>query len=566
MAFTEVARLATTTARVAALSATNTYTLPSAPASGQWIVVALYTNQGIIPTGAITGANNLVTSVTCGSISLSVLEGSTNTSLQEPTVYAAPYASGMTTTLSVTWTNGIAATTLGVAVLIFSGASTTTGSMTFREGNGAFDGAGNTTFGATGAQGSSGVITWANSNNAIPTNYDSQQQPFIAAIVDTNVPTSTTLQLARSAGLFGVVSNSSGQLSQFGGTAGTLPISSGTSVYNPAGGTAYGVIYGTYGNFTFSYTGVSGNNLTGCVATGLGIFAQAPSYAPIMLAGTSAVTITAILNTNSPTTPNLNGFLTGSTSYTSGTASANGHVQIGMGGTGTVPARLHLIGGSNNAGYVKQTAYAVQRINGSVLTNGGGFIYTFAPATRTLTRTSTAVRTLISRVVKVREKIAVAVFVRTPYAVRQVASVRTAKAVLTRTSTALKAVATFRTSVANALRIPLVAKTRASQRVSAASQANVASVTRTRQSVRRANVSVTYTIASTKRRTFVRRAVATSVLIARSISKVLTISRAGTVTGDFKIAGGRAAFKTGQLEGTFDTANVVGSQKKTGQI
>jgi hypothetical protein len=50
------------------------------------------------------------------------------------------------------------------------------------------------------------------------------------------------------------------------------------------------------------------------------------------------------------------------------------------------------------------------------------------------------------------------------------------------------------------------------------------------------------------------------------LKQIVIRPRAGTVTGDFKIAGGRAAFQTAQLEGTFDTANVVGSQKKTGQI
>jgi hypothetical protein len=576
MAFTEVARLATTTVRASSTTATNTYTLPSAPASGQWIVVALYTNQGIIPTGLITGANNIVYSVTCGSIGLNVLEGSTTTGVQDPTVYAAPYASGMTTTLSVRWGNNIAATTLGVAVLIFSGASTTTGSMAFRESNGAFDGAGNTTFGATGAQGSSGVITWANSNNAIPTNYETQQEPFIAAVVDTNVPTSATLQLARSAGSFGVVSNSSGQLSQLGGTPGTLPISSGTGVYNPAGGTAYGVIYGKLGNFTFSYTGVSGNNLTGAVATGIGAFGLADSYAPIMLAGTSVVTITAILNTNSATVPNLNGFLTGSTSYTSGTASANGHVQIGIGGAGTVPARLHLMGGSNVGGYLKQTAYAVQRIHGSNVTNGGGFIYTFAPATRTLTRTSSASQTMASFFRRTWSRLASAVSTRSAQALKVYATNRTAQATHVRAASVGKIANFVRTAkathvrAANALKLRFATKQAKATHVRAAravrqrflnrqvsaTQVVSASVTKRVNLTRQASATVNYAISSSKSRTLVRRAVATTVGAARALQFIVTKTHPGTVTGDFKTASVTGKSQTASVVGDFKTASV----------
>lgn len=519
MAFTEVARLATTKSRTVAQTAVDTFTLPAAPASGQWIVVALYTNQGIIPSTGLSGANNQVGFVTCGSVNLSLLESPTSTGTQLPTVYAAPYQTGMSTSLLVIWTNNVATTILGVAVLIFSGASTTTGTMAFRQSNGAFDGAGNTTFGATGAQGSSGVITWANSNNAIPTNYEVQQEPFIAAIVDTNVPTSTTLQLARSAGSGGVFGNSSGQLSQSGGTPGTLPISSGTGVYNPAGGTAYGVVYGLYGNFTFSYTGVSGNNLTGCVATGLGIFAIAPAYAPIMLAGTSGVTITSILNTTSATTPSLNGFVTGSASYTSGTATANGHVQIGMGGTGTTPARLHLIGGSNNAGYLTQTAYGVQRINGSNATNGGGFIYTFAPAVRTLTRTSSASRTMASFVKKIANL------------------VRIAKAT--------------RTSVAKVFRTPNIFTRSAN-----ATQVVSASVVKQVSLTRRASATVNYAISSSKSRTFARKAIATAVAVGRLVIAISTKTHPGTVTSDFKTASVTGKMQTASVVGDFKTASV----------
>jgi len=396
MAFTENARATGTQTLTFETAGTLTLTLNAAPAAGQWIVVAVYSNRG----SPSSWPTSTIGNIQCGTQTLTLLDaGTTGTG---PYIVASPYVSGMTTSITIPWNNfDYSTAVLGACALVFTGASTVTAPVAanyaYRQttGAGLFDGGGTNTFGSGATAGVSGVVSWANSNNAIPTNYDSQNQPFIAAIVDTNVPTSTTLQLARSAGLFGVVSSGGLLYAAFSNNPGTLAINSSTGVYNPAGGTAYGVIYGTYGNFTFSYTGVSGNFLTGAVASGLGIFAQGPSYAPIMLAGTSAVTITSILNTTSATVPNLNGFLTGQSSYTfSPTASGNGHVQIGTGGTGTVPARLHLMGGTNNAGYTKQTAYGVQRINGSVATLGGGTIYTFAPATRTLTRTSSVSRFL----------------------------------------------------------------------------------------------------------------------------------------------------------------------------
>ena len=394
MAFTEISRLASTAAAASAGSRTAIFILSSAPAAGQWIAVALYTNRGNIPSTVVSGSNNQVTSVTCGSVALSVIDSPTASGQTSPTLYAAPYQAAMTTTVSVTWSNTVASTTLGFVAMVFSGADTTntTGYANFRTvaSTGAFDGGGSSTFGAGYAAASSGVTTWTNSSDAIQTNYGDQQQPYIAAVVDTNVPTSSTLQVVRACSVFGRLADSSGNVYAAFGTPGTLPINSTSGVYNPAGALAYAVGYGNYGNFVFTYTGISGGSLTGCaLLNGDQDYTRAyiDSYGPIMLAGTSAVSMTAILN-NSTTSAWIGSFTTGrSSAYANATqgTTLNGHVMVGVGGTGTTPARLHLIGGYASNGRKNQSAYSVGRIGGTTLTNGGGVIYTMVPSTRTIT-------------------------------------------------------------------------------------------------------------------------------------------------------------------------------------
>jgi len=392
MAYTEIARLATTTVRSSAQTATNTYTLPSAPASGQWIVVALYTSQGIIPTLlAGAGFSQYAVSVTCGSVGLSLVETSFLTSIQTPTVFAAPYTAGMTTTLSVRWQNTIAATTLGVVSLIFSGAYTgsTTGYADFRTTtNGSFDGAGDATFGLTQAQGLSGIIPWAQSNAAIPTQYDSQQEPFISAMflsASNNTPPIKTLNgsasVVNNSGVYNVTTD--GWPNQ-----GQLLISDVTSMYNGAGQI---VINSPSGNFVASYTGTIGaglNLLTGVTTTAAALGASMPSGTMVECPLNVNNTIASILPTVSASSGVLGGFQTKS------------NVAV-IFVTGTV-GRLVLIAGQNTPGKTRQSAYGHLRISGANLAVGGGVIYTFVPATRTLSRSSTASRNLSSLAVRIR--------------------------------------------------------------------------------------------------------------------------------------------------------------------
>jgi hypothetical protein len=186
-----------------------------------------------------------------------------------------------------------------------------------------------------------------------------------------------------------------------------------------------------------------------------------------------------------------------------------------MGGTGTVPARLHLMGGSNVGGYLKQTAYAVQRINGSVLTNGGGFIYTFAPATRTLTRTSSASQTMASFFRRTWSRLASAISTGSAQALKVYAANRTARATHVRAASVSKIANFVRTVKATHVRAANALKLRLVTKQAKATQVVSASVTKQVSLTRRASVTVNYAIRSSKARTLVRRAVATTTSVGK---------------------------------------------------
>jgi hypothetical protein len=628
MAFTEKARASNVATMANGVSTTLTLSLvsgatPTAPVAGDWLFVAVYSNRGA--TG-IEWQFASPYSVKCGTVTLQLIEAPSANGTGA-FLFAAPYQSGMTSSVTIPVTNSSFSTiTVGACALVFSGAATAASPIAanyaYRQttGAGLFDGGGTNTFGSTATAGSAGVITWANST-ALPTNYDSQDEPWIAAVVDTSVPTSATLQLFRSAGASGVIADSSGNLYQSGGTPGTLPISTTTGVYNPAGATAYGVIYGTNGNFTFSYTGVSGSNLTGCQTTAPYLKATGSAYCPIMLAGTSGVTITAILNTTSTTAGAAGGLITGNGTYTSGTATAYGHVQVGMGGTGTTPARLNLMGGSNANNLLTQTAYGVQRINGSTTTLGGGQIYTMVPATRTLTRKSSASQVIAARASRivniVRQASATAVraarasrivslirtaratHIQSAKAAKTVNLIRTIKATQASAAKALKAKTTPRSSTAtgtwaanvaktvNLIRAARATQTRAARankivnllrsaksttiaaakalksrtfnRRATSTQIVAATITRRITFNRRATATTTYAIGSTKSRTIVRRAIATTIGAARALKNVIVKTHPGTVQGGWITSTVQGAWATSAVEGGVIAPTVVGS-------
>lgn len=559
MAFTEIARQSSTVARASATTATDTRNLGAAPTAGQWVAVALYTNQGIIPTSGIPGANNLVSSVTCGSVTMSLLESGLSTTNNAPTVFIAPYQSGMSTAINVTWTNVIASTTLGIAAMVFTGPLTgaSSGYAQFRYSgsgtNGAFDGSGNDSagFGQTQAGSSAGIVTWASSATGVPTSYDTQGEVFIAA---TSATLSSALNQPRQFSLFGAGVDASGNVTTLGQATGTVVISSATTVVI----SGKGVVYSPSGNFVFTYTGTNTvtSTLTGCTTTAPS-GTTIPGYCQLMLTNNSTNTISAILPTNSLTSGTLGGFQTGNSATYSGASTANGHVQVAITGGGT-PARLDLMLGSNVAGTTSVKAYGNLKISGSNTPVGGGFIYTMVPPTRTMTRTSSASLIRNARAVRAYlwNRLSRTTSVRAASALKTFGRNRSASASQTRSAQASRAVNVVRTAKATHVRAAKALKLRLVTKQVNATQVVSASVTKQVNLTRRASATMNYAISSSKSRTLVRRAIATTVGAGRAVIQTFTKTHPGTVTGDFKTASVRGKSQTASVVGDFKTASV----------
>jgi hypothetical protein len=554
MAFTEIARQSSTVARTTAqTSVTDTRNLPAVPAAGQWVVVALYTNQGFIDGFGVGGANSIVNSVKCGTVTMSLLESGLAPSFYSPTVYIAPYQSGMSTAINVNWTNSVASTTLGIAAMVFTGAVTgiTSGYADFRTSstNGAFDGAGDSTFGFTQAVASSGVIFWPKSSTGIPTNYDIQGEVFIAATTS-SIATGVNLPKQNNV-LFGAVVESSGNITTSFATSGNFQLTNTTS----AATSGKGIIFSPSGNFVFSYTGVSGAILTGCTTTAP-VGTVIPTFCQVMLPGTTIATgtMTGIFPTTSTTSGTLGGFQTGNSALYTGTSTANGHVQVSLTG-GSAPCRLDLMLGSNVSGALTIPAYANLKIGASTPV-GGGFIYTMVPTVRTMTRTAKASRTMTSFFRRKWERLASAVSNRSANSLKTVTANRSSSATHVRAANVGKIANFIRAAKATYVRAANVLKLRLVTKQAKATQVVSASVTKRVSITRRTSATMNYAISSSKSRTLVRRVIATTVGAGRAVIQTFTKTHPGTVTGDFKTASVKGKSQTASVVGDFKTASV----------
>ena len=554
MAFTEIARQSSTVIRsTVQTGVTDSRFLSAVPTTGQWVVTALYTNQGFIDGFGLGGANSTVNSVKCGTVTMSLLESGLSSGTYSPTVYIAPYQSGMTTAIYVNWTNSIANTTLGIASVVFTGSVTgiTSGYADFRTSstNGVFDGAGDSTFGFTQASAFSGVINWAKSATGIPTNYDIQGEVFIAATTS-SIATGVNLPKQNNV-LFGAVVESSGNITTAFATSGNFQLNNTTG----ASTSGKGIIFSPSGNFVFSYTGVSGAVLTGCTTTAP-VGTYIPTYCQVMLPGTTTATgtITGIFPTTSTTSGTLGGFQTGNSALYTGASTANGHVQVSLTG-GSAPCRLDLMLGSNVSGALTIPAYANLKIGASTPV-GGGFIYTMVPTVRTMTRTAKASRTMTSFFRRKWERLASAVSNRSANSLKTVTANRSSSATHVRAANVGKIANFIRAAKATYVRAANVLKLRLVTKQAKATQVVSASVTKRVSITRRTSATMNYAISSSKSRTLVRRVIATTVGAGRAVIQTFTKTHPGTVTGDFKTASVKGKSQTASVVGDFKTASV----------
>ena len=564
MPFTEIGRITGSGTLTTGATGTFNLTLSTAPASGTWVVAAYYTNRGAV------GVAGTINSVTCGTIGLTQIEpGSTNI----PALWGSPWRSGMSTTLATNWTETAGGTTnLYCCSLVFSGATTTiTGpsAFAFRQttGQGSFDGAGGNTYGNVGTTDSAGVITWTNSSGNIPTSYDTQQEPFIAAFYNNAATTNLTTPKQLNA-TFSASVTAGGFLTTAFQTPGVVLTTSTTNV----AASGKGVIYAPSGNFVFNYIAAPlAGVLSGCT-TSAPVGTTIPTSAQLMLPINFSANILEITPSTSSATGTLGGFQTGNVSYT-GTSTANGYVQIGIAG-GTTLGRLTLIGGSATNGAAKTAAYGQLRIGGTGVSIGGGFIYTFVPSVRTLTRASRVISSLtdslsrkklwnrVTSVVtsltsstrkyanKFRDFSAVqsrsaiiskivlkprrSTLVQSSFGSvsRLTNSMRTVRTLLSQSSSSTRLVQRFKNIVTISSSLISVRKRSLFDRRVTTTQTVTATVVRRKSSLRGISVVSSYTIGTSRRSTFIRRVVANSsaaVQVSRSLGKNYLVTVSTTI-------------------------------------
>jgi hypothetical protein len=573
-------------------SGTLTLTLPtSAPTTGQWLFVAITTNDH----------NNMVPQVPikCGTVTLNTLENGFTVapvSSRVPFVCGSPYVSGMTTSITIPWTNASGAgRSIYACALVLSGlAATPTSAYAHLKSyntNGLFDGSsGSYDLGASNSNGTDGaffnMLAFTNSAG-ISTSYDTQKQPFILATWQTGATTAPST-------LNGAATISSGVITTTGQASGTVVLASGTT-YGTTG-TAY--LLTPDGVLPFTWTGKSTNNLTGCSIAG---GSASGFYNYSIATGTGAsINHPVLLSTNSVTGPQpLKGWQMGvnattalgvniSTAAISGVQSA-GQLTLSFGQSGglsTTPAYL-ITEAVAAAGAVMMTAIPSTRTmsRSSTSTN----ILTDL-ATRAITRGRTAIATMSrsARVTKTRSLVKTALVTH----IRIASEVKTAYYLVATAALGvladydIKTVNRVKQAIATLSRASRVSKVttvtkRASQAVIGASQAikaatfnrsakatAVSSVTvsKTILHTRRANAVAVYAISSSKSRTAIRRAIATAVGLARVAKVYLPFkTHPGYVSAAIKTAQVKSAVKTASVSSDVETASVR-SQAKTATV
>lgn len=344
-----------------------TITLGTAPSGSNWIFVTAISNDN--------AGNVIVGTITCGSVSLTKIDNGSSGSGFVPGLWASPWVTGMSGTITVPFTN-TSAGTRGVyaAAVVISGAigSKPTNWNSFRTTNstGSFDGNGTGTYGSGGSTSvTSNILSWTGSAT-VPTTYDSQKEPFVLALWQQhNAPNtpSTTIN--------GVTTISNGNITTTGQATGTLVLNSTTGFASSGNGyinSPDGVIY-------FSWTGLSGSNLTGCtVSSSSGFFNYSTSLSLWGVYVTSPVLIQTSTATAQPTGGWSMG-INGSNVTQIGVNIATAALAGGL-GAGTLTLQW-----GQSTGQTVTPAYL--NISPTASGNAGALLYTLVPDTRSITRT-----------------------------------------------------------------------------------------------------------------------------------------------------------------------------------
>ena len=568
-------------------SGTLTLTLPtSAPSAGQWVFVAFMGNDP---------ANVKPSVAKCGTVNLDLVDaGYVLTGSRVPVLYGAQMPStGMTQSITITWTNTAGVSRSMYASAIVIGGAVTSGYTAFSVHSkyyntlGLYDGTSNgldvgtlASNGVTQATGS--VLSWS-SSAGIATSYDAQKQPFVLATWNgTGAAGYTAAQTIN-----GATTIINGQPTTSGKAAGTITLTSAsTYTVTPV------YIMTPNGVCPITYSGVSGNDLVNCSVYG-GSASGFYNYATNLNGAGVSINYPMLIQTASPTAAQpLNGWQMGINATTGrgssiGTAGvtgvqAQGQLTLSFGqssGLSSTPAYLVTSGAANPCGAVLVTLIPSTRTmtrqivstlvrNASMIRQIARRIVAVVVAnSNTLRR---VVRQIISNVVNVAKsprtntRRAIATLIRTTKSSRVstrlgkatisgLASVKklrignfkptnVASIAISRQRRLIRAVAganifsvrslrnAKKTAQATAQRSVFFTRTRNFVRTGSATVSNVSRVTRTRNYRLIGTVVTSYTIKSTKSKTLITRVGASVISIARATFRVIIHSRAGKVS------------------------------------
>ena len=436
-----------------ATSGTLTLTaLSAAPTTGQWIFVAFMGND---PTNVVP--NPTTTAAKCGSINLNLIDpGYTAIGSRVPVLYGAPYQSGMSTAVTVTWNNSSGNSRgMYASCLVISGAAATPvtayAHLKSFNANGLFDGSsGSNDLGVTSTsngttQSSGAMLSWTNSAG-IQTSYDTQKQPFILATWN------GVSAYSAAATISGATTIVNGQPTTTGQSAGTIALTSAAGY--PSAGTPVYVITNN-GVCPISYTSISFNNLVGCTVYG-GSASGFYNYATNLNGAGVSINYPMLIQTSTASgTQPLNGFQMGT--GTTSAIYALGKSVATAGVTGVQAAGQLTLSFGQSSGLTSTPAYLVTAGSGNPC---GAVMVTLVPSTRTMTRTSTAPQILTNLAAKAKKAVrsAIALMTRAALASKTVQRVKAVNTTDIRAARASRTAAFVRTTAATMFRSALALK------------------------------------------------------------------------------------------------------------
>ena len=550
-----------------ATSGTLTLTaLSAAPTTGAWIFVAFMGNDP---------ANVLPSAAKCGSISLNPIDvGYGFSGSRIPFLYGAPYQSGMSTAVTVTWNNSSGNSRGMYATCIVIGGAYATyntfySNLRTQVANGLFDSScgpynvGQLQSNGT-SQASGATLSWSNSAG-IQTSYDSQKEPFILATWNGVSAYSAPQTIS------GATTIVNGQPTTSGQSAGTITLVS-TSGYPAAGTPVY--IVTNNGVCPISYTSISGNNLVGCSVYG-GSASGFYNYATNLNGAGVSINHPMLIQTSTASgTQPLNGFQMGTGTTTAINALGKSVATAGVAGIQTA-GNLTLSFGQSS-GLTSTPAYLVTSGSANPC---GSVMVTLVPTTRTMTRSSKASQVLPDLASKTTNRVrqAIATHVRlaresrqvfyqvvsaamgilADYDLKTVNRVRQAIATMSRASRASKVLTLTKRASSALVGASQGIKTATFNRTAKATAVNSVVVTRAIVRNRTAVATATYAISSSKSRTAIRRAIATAVAYARITPVVQRfMTHPGTVSAAVNIASVSSSVKTATVSASVTTATV----------